>query len=85
MSRLMSILLISAILIIVAGKESWQCDSSNTYRCSNTQTCCKSTKYNSSWACFNSVNAVCCSDGIHACPAGYTCNLRDNRCDPTPK
>ncbi len=25
--------------------------------------------------------AVCCSDGLHCCPAGYTCNVKESKCE----
>ena len=85
MSRFISIMILVVILTFSASKESWQCDTENTYRCATTQTCCRNLLYKSQWACFNSVNAVCCSDGLHACPAGYICNMPEKRCDPAPK
>ena len=26
-------------------------------------------------------NAVCCEDHLHCCPSGYTCDVKDGRCN----
>jgi hypothetical protein len=26
-------------------------------------------------------NAVCCEDHLHCCPEGYTCDVKDGRCN----
>jgi len=74
-------------LIAISGsvcKESWQCDLAGKYSCTQQQTCCRSRVSSTGWSCFNSVRAVCCSDGISACPEKTICNLREKRCDPAP-
>lgn len=49
--------------------------------CNKTDTCCRS-KEGSGWKCFPSKDAVCCSDGLSACPKGTKCNLPKKSCDP---
>jgi hypothetical protein len=60
------------------SKPCWQCDAAGQYKCLTSQTCCRG---KSGWACYNAVDAVCCSDGISVCPKGYQCNLLEKRCD----
>ncbi|GFT96796.1 progranulin [Nephila pilipes] len=48
--------------------------------CPDDTTCCKNpntTKY----GCCPMQNAVCCDDGLHCCPTGTICNLKERRCD----
>ncbi len=82
MSKLFSTTLLIALFALTSSKEAWQCDTAIVYSCTTSQSCCRSAVYTSGWACYNSVNAVCCSDGNSACPAGYICNLNEKRCDP---
>ena len=46
--------------------------------CPDGNTCCK--KSSGDYGCCPQANGVCCSDGSHCCPAGYTCNLQDGTC-----
>nr|XP_013003612.1 granulins isoform X2 [Cavia porcellus] len=43
------------------------------------QTCCP--KLGGGWACCQLPHAVCCEDGQHCCPAGYTCNVKARSCE----
>ena len=47
-------------------------------QCPENQTCCllNTGKY----GCCPQPQAVCCSDGIHCCPNGYTCDLAQGSC-----
>ena len=49
--------------------------------CASDNTCCmlKSGDY----GCCPQKSAVCCSDKIHCCPSGYTCNTGDGTCTKT--
>ncbi|XP_022079849.1 granulins-like isoform X7 [Acanthaster planci] len=53
-----------------------KCDSSHF--CPDGNTCCKLASRQ--WGCCPLPNAVCCSDGIHCCPHGYTCDTASGRC-----
>ncbi|CAH8867229.1 unnamed protein product [Trichobilharzia szidati] len=48
------------------------------FECPSGTTCCPSTE--EGWACCPFPDAVCCSDGEHCCPNGYTCDLASKRC-----
>mmetsp|Transcript_8797 Transcript_8797/g.9775 ORF Transcript_8797/g.9775 Transcript_8797/m.9775 type:complete len:98 (+) Transcript_8797:1-294(+) len=37
---------------------------------------------NGQYGCCPYVQAICCSDGQHCCPAGYTCDLTTKDCVP---
>ena len=78
-----TIVCLLSIISIVLAKEYWQCDSYGKNVCPKTQTCCRSRIDKSGWSCFPSVEAVCCSDGLSACPKGTICNLREKKCDTT--
>ncbi|XP_041673046.1 granulin a [Cheilinus undulatus] len=47
-----------------------KCD--DTTSCEDGQTCCKMSA--TTWGCCPLPDAVCCSDRLHCCPKGYTCN-----------
>lgn len=47
-----------------------KCDEQTS--CPDGQTCCKISA--TEWGCCPFPNAVCCSDMLHCCPAGYTCD-----------
>jgi hypothetical protein len=47
--------------------------------CDTTETCCELT--NGSWGCCPYPKADCCEDHAHCCPNGYTCNIKEARCD----
>lgn len=47
--------------------------------CPDSATCCQLT--NGEYACCPMVNAICCDDHIHCCPDGYTCDIKDSRCN----
>ena len=49
-----------------------------TFVCPSDNTCCKMTT--GEWACCNLPNAVCCSDGLHCCPNGFTCHMEIGKC-----
>ena len=40
-------------------------------QCTDDNTCCKSSS--GGYRCCPAPEAICCSDGIHCCPHGYTC------------
>lgn len=46
--------------------------------CGSTETCCYDSRGLS--GCCGYTNAVCCSDGLHCCPQGTTCDLAKGRC-----
>ena len=43
------------------------------------QTCCVNAS-GSGYVCCPHPNGVCCSDGLHCCPQGTTCDLNINKC-----
>ncbi|KAM4691663.1 progranulin [Rhinophrynus dorsalis] len=52
------------------------CDES--YSCSQGKTCCP--KEDGGWACCPLEEGVCCSDHLHCCPSGYTCDVASGTC-----
>jgi hypothetical protein len=62
------------------SKQYWQCDSSGKIFCHTNETCCPNDFFPDGYACFLEVDGVCCNDGIHICPHGYTC-LKGGSCD----
>ncbi|XP_071102590.1 uncharacterized protein [Haliotis cracherodii] len=52
------------------------CDPSHF--CPGNNTCCK--RLNGEWACCPVPQAVCCSDHVHCCPEGNTCDLVTKTC-----
>ena len=82
MIKLTWMLMIHAIIniYVLCVDSTIKCGSS-LYKCGMKQTCCRGP---SGWKCYNVENGICCSDGLNACPQGYTCNLRDQRCDLKP-
>ena len=51
---------------------------SGIVKCLEDQTCCKLNT--GGYGCCPLPNAVCCSDGEHCCPYGYTCNISTGSC-----
>jgi len=47
--------------------------------CSDHQTCCSSNN-DGGFGCCPYSNAECCSDQIHCCPSGYSCDVSHSRC-----
>ncbi|XP_019745510.1 granulin a [Hippocampus comes] len=47
--------------------------------CEDGTTCCKTAQ--GDWSCCPLPQAVCCSDLLHCCPQGHTCNLVAQTCD----
>ena len=47
--------------------------------CPNGNTCCKLSS--GQYGCCPLPNAVCCSDHIHCCPNGYTCDVSQGTCN----
>ena len=41
--------------------------------CPDNNTCCPRSVGDEKYGCCPMLNAVCCSDGLHCCPAGYSC------------
>ena len=85
MYRLVTVsIFLAAALCLVSGhplvKGSASNDCEESYRCPAGQTCCKSQIHVAGYGCCERNNAVCCSDGIHCCPRGTTCNLADGTC-----
>jgi hypothetical protein len=81
MAKIIFLITLLALTSTVLNKQYWECDSRGRYVCLTSQTCCQNKVSSTGWACFNLINAVCCSDGISACPNGYICNLRAKTCD----
>lgn len=46
--------------------------------CPGKETCCRAT---TGYNCCPYPDAVCCSDMLHCCPSGYTCNLATQMCE----
>ncbi|XP_068775078.1 progranulin isoform X3 [Struthio camelus] len=53
-----------------------KCDEEKS--CPDGSTCCRLSS--GAWGCCPLEQAVCCSDGFHCCPLGYTCDLAQGRC-----
>ncbi|XP_062988916.1 progranulin isoform X2 [Elgaria multicarinata webbii] len=53
-----------------------QCDAEPT--CPEGNTCCKKTS--GTWGCCPLEKAICCTDHMHCCPGGYTCDPSLNIC-----
>ncbi|XP_072028842.1 uncharacterized protein [Amphiura filiformis] len=49
------------------------------YTCPTSNTCCKLPT--GSYGCCPLPNAVCCSDGLHCCPEGHTCDVGSAKCN----
>ncbi|XP_027373006.1 granulins isoform X3 [Bos indicus x Bos taurus] len=47
--------------------------------CPDDYTCCR--LQSGAWGCCPFVQAVCCEDRQHCCPAGYTCNVKARSCE----
>ncbi|XP_023377317.1 granulins isoform X3 [Pteropus vampyrus] len=47
--------------------------------CPDDYTCCR--LQSGAWGCCPFVQAVCCEDRQHCCPAGYTCNVKARTCE----
>ena len=47
-------------------------------QCTSSQTCCELAK--GGYGCCPKPDAVCCSDGVHCCPNGYTCDVSSDKC-----
>ncbi|TDH03325.1 hypothetical protein EPR50_G00161570 [Perca flavescens] len=58
-------------------KECIQCDAGTS--CPPSTTCCFMTS-SQKWGCCPLPKAVCCADGSHCCPNGYTCNESETSC-----
>eukprot|EP01098_Paradermamoeba_levis_P004604 TRINITY_DN196_c0_g1_i1.p1 TRINITY_DN196_c0_g1~~TRINITY_DN196_c0_g1_i1.p1 ORF type:complete len:266 (-),score=69.71 TRINITY_DN196_c0_g1_i1:117-812(-) len=46
--------------------------------CPASETCCKLSS--GSYGCCPYTDAACCSDGVHCCPGGYTCDVSKGEC-----
>ena len=49
------------------------------FECPDGMTCCK--MVSGQWGCCPMPRAVCCSDGLHCCPHGHTCDLKEGKCN----
>ncbi|CAH8602860.1 unnamed protein product [Heterobilharzia americana] len=52
--------------------------SGGKFKCPETSTCCKLS--NGEYACCPVRNATCCTDGLHCCPSGTTCDYKKFSC-----
>ncbi|XP_078454932.1 progranulin-like isoform X2 [Lampetra planeri] len=57
-----------------------RCDSA--YACPDGTTCCQLPQ--GQWGCCPLPLAICCSDFVHCCPSGYTCDLAQASCIKKP-
>jgi hypothetical protein len=59
----------------------WQTNTKilNYYLIKKGTTCCQLST--GDWGCCPLENAVCCEDHLHCCPQGYTCDVKDGRCN----
>ncbi|XP_076852791.1 granulin a [Brachyhypopomus gauderio] len=65
--------------VSVLGSGGLWCDAQT--RCSEGQSCCRLST--GEWACCPLPEAVCCSDGEHCCPTGYSCDVDSGSCVKT--
>jgi hypothetical protein len=73
MSRIIYAFILFALFGIII---STTCENKQT--CPGTTTCCLSPQ--GSVGCCPYEKATCCSDGLHCCPNGFTCDLAGGRC-----
>ncbi|XP_054851333.1 progranulin [Eublepharis macularius] len=67
---------ITRLLVDLQKAHYVQCDAK--HKCPDGHTCCR--KRSGDWGCCPLEEAVCCSDHIHCCPKGYTCDLAEGAC-----
>ncbi|XP_069490386.1 progranulin isoform X2 [Ambystoma mexicanum] len=67
-----------ASIVEVTAKRSKDVQCDDTSSCEDGNTCCKTSS--GGWACCPLPNAVCCSDHVHCCPNGYTCDVEQGSC-----
>ena len=76
MNKIIKYIFLIAILIVFVSNETIddyrKCGRTGV-NCAPLNTCCKSKETQSGWKCWPAANAVCCSDGFHACLQGHTC------------
>lgn len=65
-----------ALLALIGTVISTTCQDGST--CPGTTTCCLSPQ--GSVGCCPYEKATCCSDGLHCCPNGFTCDLAGGKC-----
>ena len=65
-----------ALLAIIGAVVSTTCKDGSS--CPGNTTCCMSPQ--GTVGCCPYENASCCSDGLHCCPNGYTCDLAKGQC-----
>ena len=78
MVMLRAIIVFLMLLHVHASKDNVICPDGKSM-CFDTETCC--VMMSGSYGCCPLPSAVCCSDKVHCCPSGYTCNLQTVSCD----
>ncbi|XP_018009748.1 progranulin [Hyalella azteca] len=68
------------ILATIIGIISCKTCPDNTTDCRDNNTCCPLLR-TPHFACCPYANGVCCSDHVHCCPGGTTCDLDDGTCN----
>ncbi|XP_048373527.1 progranulin [Sphaerodactylus townsendi] len=67
-----------AVLSVASSRRDVRCD--DKMQCSDGQTCCRTKA--GGWACCPLPQAICCSDHLHCCPSGHTCDVQNGTCVP---
>jgi len=75
MNSLVFLFVLAVVGLAMAG----ECPNNKT-KCTATQTCCSTTKTNTTYGCCPYPLATCCSDYAHCCPHDYTCDLAKQEC-----
>ncbi|XP_078656089.1 uncharacterized protein LOC144902484 isoform X2 [Branchiostoma floridae x Branchiostoma belcheri] len=65
-----------AAIVVEEESPNIKCDA--THECKSTDTCCK--LKSGQWGCCPLPKAVCCSDQVHCCPEGTTCDVSSGKC-----
>merc|ERR1712151_378185 len=74
--KMSKIIFALALLAIIGTVVSTTCKDGSS--CPGNTTCCMSPQ--GTVGCCSYENASCCSDGLHCCPNGYTCDLAKGQC-----
>ncbi|XP_019379104.1 PREDICTED: granulins isoform X4 [Gavialis gangeticus] len=61
---------------VTSTSQEVKCDDQTS--CPDGDTCCRLST--GAWGCCPFAEAVCCSDGLHCCPAGHICDLEHGKC-----
>jgi hypothetical protein len=72
--------LVLIIFSSINSREFWECNYDGSIHCNKDSTCCRSKINPSGYECFPMPEAVCCSNGIGACPINFICENISGTC-----